>query len=154
MTETAAKAQREIIIEHELAESLDPIEDNRGGCERTVARLQKVWSRRRFLSRVAVSALIENEAELKLTGELDPTVASGMARESFFVKLRLHWLRCLRAFQGMFIGFVSASPTRLLVPKQYFGATPSITGDSSWSLRTGRIEALQRRRRRCGTLSA
>jgi capsule polysaccharide export protein KpsE/RkpR len=58
VTQTAAKPQREIVIEHELPESLDPIEDPRVVRERAVARLRLVWSRRRFLFRVAVSALI------------------------------------------------------------------------------------------------
>jgi capsule polysaccharide export protein KpsE/RkpR len=56
--QTAAQPQREIIVEHELPEGLEPLEDPRVSREQRVARLRLIWSKRRFLLRVMVAALI------------------------------------------------------------------------------------------------
>jgi uncharacterized protein involved in exopolysaccharide biosynthesis len=58
VTQTAAKPQREIGIEHENPEGFGPLDDPVVARERVVARLRLIWSKRRFLSRVAGAALI------------------------------------------------------------------------------------------------
>jgi uncharacterized protein involved in exopolysaccharide biosynthesis len=57
VTETAAKPQRENVIEHELPEGFEPLQDPRVTREQLVANLRLIWSKRRFLLRVAVAAL-------------------------------------------------------------------------------------------------
>jgi hypothetical protein len=92
VTQTAAKPQHDIAMEHELAEKLEPLED----------------------PRVAVSVLIENKVKPRLTEGVDQIVASFEGRGSHFVRLRLLWLRHLNAF--------CATPSRLLVGEQFFRA--------------------------------
>jgi uncharacterized protein involved in exopolysaccharide biosynthesis len=89
VTETAAKPQREIVIEHEVPEDFEPLQDPRVTQERLVANLRLIWSKRRFLFRVAVAALTASTLVAFLipksytsTTQLmppDPQSTSGMA---------------------------------------------------------------------------
>jgi uncharacterized protein involved in exopolysaccharide biosynthesis len=89
VTETAANPQREIVIEHELPEGFEPLQDSRVTREWLVANLRLIWSKRRFLLRVAVAALTASTLVAFLipksytsTTQLmppDPQSTSGMA---------------------------------------------------------------------------
>ena len=67
MTETAAKLQPEIVIEHELPEGFAPHPELRVAGEQPVASLRLIWSKRRFLLHAAVAALIVSTVVAFLT---------------------------------------------------------------------------------------
>ncbi len=89
MTETAAKLQSEIVIEHELPEGFAPHPEPRVTQEHPAASLRLIWSKRRFLLRAAAVALIASTAVAFLIPKSytsitqlmppDPQSPSGMA---------------------------------------------------------------------------
>jgi uncharacterized protein involved in exopolysaccharide biosynthesis len=58
VTETAAKAQRELIVEPEVSQSLEPLESSAAARDRMLARLRLLWAERRFLLRALGVGLV------------------------------------------------------------------------------------------------